>query len=161
PRDHGLGLRRERAPPARGVRGCAAFFFQAEDGIRDFHVTGVQTCALPISYRALSPEARVHPSPTCTTNMPSTAKPRATSMPTRRSPPDPRRPRAGEGEPFAAAAGGSPPPARSAARPAEPSAEGSGSGTGRSASTAVSPGPSEELGMFGTLRASPAEAVIA
>src|SRR5690606_26983838 len=28
------------------------FFFQAEDGIRDFHVTGVQTCALPI-YDAL------------------------------------------------------------------------------------------------------------
>src|SRR5207302_4025310 len=27
------------------------FFFQAEDGIRDFHVTGVQTCALPISLR--------------------------------------------------------------------------------------------------------------
>src|SRR5690606_40315073 len=27
------------------------FFFQAEDGIRDFHVTGVQTCALPISER--------------------------------------------------------------------------------------------------------------
>src|SRR5690606_40617430 len=27
----------------------AFFFFQAEDGIRDFHVTGVQTCALPIS----------------------------------------------------------------------------------------------------------------
>src|SRR5690606_9238944 len=26
----------------------AYFFFQAEDGIRDFHVTGVQTCALPI-----------------------------------------------------------------------------------------------------------------
>src|SRR5690606_40133985 len=26
----------------------ALFFFQAEDGIRDFHVTGVQTCALPI-----------------------------------------------------------------------------------------------------------------
>src|SRR5439155_13802086 len=25
------------------------FFFQAEDGIRDGHVTGVQTCALPIS----------------------------------------------------------------------------------------------------------------
>src|SRR5690606_41973734 len=30
------------------------FFFQAEDGIRDFHVTGVQTCALPI----LKPEAQ-------------------------------------------------------------------------------------------------------
>src|SRR2546425_3647265 len=26
------------------------FFFQAEDGIRDKLVTGVQTCALPISY---------------------------------------------------------------------------------------------------------------
>src|SRR6266511_4966039 len=29
-----------------GVVDC--FFFQAEDGIRAFHVTGVQTCALPI-----------------------------------------------------------------------------------------------------------------
>src|SRR2546426_12790130 len=27
------------------------FFFQAEDGIRDYKVTGVQTCALPISSR--------------------------------------------------------------------------------------------------------------
>src|SRR5256885_3516025 len=27
------------------------FFFQAEDGIRDYKVTGVQTCALPICYR--------------------------------------------------------------------------------------------------------------
>src|SRR2546429_4233471 len=27
------------------------FFFQAEDGIRDVAVTGVQTCALPISQR--------------------------------------------------------------------------------------------------------------
>src|SRR5690606_40017217 len=35
--------------------------FQAEDGIRDFHVTGVQTCALPImhptSRKSLSPVA--------------------------------------------------------------------------------------------------------
>src|SRR5207253_3953395 len=31
-----------------------SFFFQAEDGIRDGHVTGVQTCALPIS----APHAR-------------------------------------------------------------------------------------------------------
>src|SRR5437870_9430536 len=30
------------------VRGVVIFFFQAEDGIRDGHVTGVQTCALPI-----------------------------------------------------------------------------------------------------------------
>src|SRR2546422_4847862 len=28
------------------------FFFQAEDGIRDVAVTGVQTCALPISWTA-------------------------------------------------------------------------------------------------------------
>src|SRR5690625_6045211 len=31
------------------VLSYVAFFFQAEDGIRDGHVTGVQTCALPIS----------------------------------------------------------------------------------------------------------------
>src|SRR3989442_5119332 len=30
------------------------FFFQAEDGIRDADVTGVQTCALPISVLAIS-----------------------------------------------------------------------------------------------------------
>src|SRR5438874_7671542 len=32
------------------------FFFQAEDGIRDLYVTGVQTCALPISVRSSDPE---------------------------------------------------------------------------------------------------------
>ena len=32
-----------------GVGGVVVFFFfQAEDGIRDYDVTGVQTCALPI-----------------------------------------------------------------------------------------------------------------
>src|SRR5256886_12567581 len=35
-----------------------AFFFQAEDGIRDLTVTGVQTCALPISL-----EQRAHRAP--------------------------------------------------------------------------------------------------
>src|SRR5439155_8528719 len=30
--------------------GLAVFFFQAEDGIRVGHVTGVQTCALPIFF---------------------------------------------------------------------------------------------------------------
>src|SRR5690606_40660010 len=37
-------------PPARTTSSSsrATFFFQAEDGIRYFHVTGVQTCALPI-----------------------------------------------------------------------------------------------------------------
>src|SRR5688500_20199437 len=29
----------------------SCFFFQAEDGIRDYKVTGVQTCALPIFHR--------------------------------------------------------------------------------------------------------------
>src|SRR5690606_14550104 len=33
-------------------------FFQAEDGIRDFHVTGVQTCALPIYHRRCAQRAR-------------------------------------------------------------------------------------------------------
>src|SRR5690606_8787721 len=36
------------------------FFFQAEDGIRDFHVTGVQTCALPIHPRRIPPMAGYH-----------------------------------------------------------------------------------------------------
>src|SRR5207253_6867566 len=30
------------------LKADGSFFFQAEDGIRDGHVTGVQTCALPI-----------------------------------------------------------------------------------------------------------------
>src|SRR2546430_5544055 len=34
------------------------FFFQAEDGIRDLTVTGVQTCALPISPRAATTKER-------------------------------------------------------------------------------------------------------
>src|SRR5690625_7031206 len=33
------------------------FFFHAEDGIRDGHVTGVQTCALPIFAPGASAEA--------------------------------------------------------------------------------------------------------
>ena len=39
---------------AEKVGSCESifFFFQAEDGIRDISVTGVQTCALPIYRRA-------------------------------------------------------------------------------------------------------------
>src|SRR5579885_1899759 len=53
-----LATRRERPPRGRGYIGplrarcgvrCPLFFFQAEDGIRARNVTGVQTCALPIS----------------------------------------------------------------------------------------------------------------
>src|SRR5690554_3254711 len=38
--------------PLAGLVRFADFFFQAEDGIRDADVTGVQTCALPISGHA-------------------------------------------------------------------------------------------------------------
>src|SRR2546430_12891230 len=37
------------------MRRVCVFFFQAEDGIRDLTVTGVQTCALPISVRGAQP----------------------------------------------------------------------------------------------------------
>src|SRR5690606_40424849 len=50
------------------------FFFQAEDGIRDFHVTGVQTCALPISFL---------PRPCSSRN----GSPTKAASPTRSSPP--------------------------------------------------------------------------
>src|SRR5947209_2579684 len=53
--------RRKRSTPPEARVECARrssnwtclwfFFFQAEDGIRDIGVTGVQTCALPISGR--------------------------------------------------------------------------------------------------------------
>src|SRR6266446_5545214 len=36
--------------------GANVFFFQAEDGIRDYKVTGVQTCALPISAVPTAPK---------------------------------------------------------------------------------------------------------
>src|SRR5207253_5656944 len=39
------------------------FFFQAEDGIRDGHVTGVQTCALPISSRGSASWSTRMPTP--------------------------------------------------------------------------------------------------
>src|SRR6266511_2404382 len=42
-----------------------SFFFQAEDGIRDFHVTGVQTCALPISSATASTTSTACSRATC------------------------------------------------------------------------------------------------
>src|SRR5256885_3125340 len=51
------------------------FFFQAEDGIRDYKVTGVQTCALPISHAAASSAESLSPS---------IANPIARAEPTRR-----------------------------------------------------------------------------
>src|SRR6266850_338117 len=47
--------------------GTVVFFFQAEDGIRDYKVTGVQTCALPISgATAGSWRRRARSAPCCT-----------------------------------------------------------------------------------------------
>src|SRR5690606_6094442 len=44
-----VSLREGKTGKRRTIHlGNIYFFFQAEDGIRDFHVTGVQTCALPI-----------------------------------------------------------------------------------------------------------------
>src|SRR5438876_6755699 len=45
--------------PVRQVVDSFFFFFQAEDGIRDGRVTGVQTCALPISPASRSQRLRV------------------------------------------------------------------------------------------------------
>src|SRR2546421_7016828 len=56
------------------LRGELFFFFQAEDGIRDLIVTGVQTCALPI-WRHFPPRSRPAPP----------AMPRAPSRPARSS----------------------------------------------------------------------------
>src|SRR2546430_2026828 len=45
-RAHGPGQGGDADPPRNACDD--SFFFQAEDGIRDLTVTGVQTCALPI-----------------------------------------------------------------------------------------------------------------
>src|SRR5256885_8176545 len=48
------------------------FFFQAEDGIRDYKVTGVQTCALPISCASGN---------TCTRSLPESGRERNPAIP--------------------------------------------------------------------------------
>src|SRR5262249_17720799 len=48
-----LVARRHPSTMSTSVSLDVFFFFQAEDGIRDWSVTGVQTCALPISEHAL------------------------------------------------------------------------------------------------------------
>src|SRR5256884_5190061 len=47
------GAWRLRAVAVEGIHRRCLFFFQAEDGIRDVAVTGVQTCALPIFAKEL------------------------------------------------------------------------------------------------------------
>src|SRR5438034_2528205 len=51
-RDDGCGSARPSVEPLSSFWFSCFFFFQAEDGIRDHCVTGVQTCALPISLEA-------------------------------------------------------------------------------------------------------------
>src|SRR5690625_7350984 len=48
------------------------FFFKAEDGIRDGHVTGVQTCALPISHSGDTPSGILPVAGTGTGSVPRT-----------------------------------------------------------------------------------------
>src|SRR5207253_3823126 len=45
-------------PPGLSAMDLIIFFFQAEDGIRYGHVTGVQTCALPISIQSYDANVR-------------------------------------------------------------------------------------------------------
>src|SRR5207249_5479516 len=70
------------------------FFFQAEDGIRDRNVTGVQTCALPISRRR--PGRPPHPRPWRPAPLPPGARPPPprpwSGRAARRPPREPRRP---------------------------------------------------------------------
>src|SRR5439155_17330397 len=71
------------------------FFFQAEDGIRDGHVTGVQTCALPIWPRGFvhrSPPRRMAVAGRSLGAVPEHARapggvPAGTRVPRRRTPP--------------------------------------------------------------------------
>src|SRR5690606_39510648 len=62
------------------------FFFQAEDGIRDFHVTGVQTCALPILLTSrltwpLVPVSMVQSRPSASSGMEPRTRIRSSSVP--------------------------------------------------------------------------------
>src|SRR5215217_2293427 len=75
------------------------FFFQAEDGIRDIGVTGVQTCALPIygRSRATGPARRCRYARRCTPRRPRAPDRRewpaaATTLPNRRRPAAAERP---------------------------------------------------------------------
>src|SRR5699024_11810278 len=63
-----------------------SFFFQAEDGIRDRNVTGVQTCALPISLVIGGIERITSRGPEAPTAAPSTEEATPSAAPTTSSP---------------------------------------------------------------------------
>src|SRR2546430_9335503 len=56
-----LFLARLTLIPIKSFSVCCVFFFQAEDGIRDLTVTGVQTCALPIYFPRAARLRFAHP----------------------------------------------------------------------------------------------------
>src|SRR6266404_3180036 len=60
-----------RTPANCASRGPLGFFFQAEDGIRDKLVTGVQTCALPISFLDVVALTGADASPSSSQHLPS------------------------------------------------------------------------------------------
>src|SRR5688500_19435672 len=65
-----------------------AFFFQAEDGIRDYKVTGVQTCALPISAGQLDEARRaaaIRETAECSTHRSTGMHPRSSGPSSRRA----------------------------------------------------------------------------
>src|SRR5262249_59838781 len=61
------------------------FFFKAEDGIRDWSVTGVQTCALPIWQLARCPAPSESKTPSGLASEPTPAKGARYSLPRRAS----------------------------------------------------------------------------
>src|SRR5439155_15135362 len=72
----------------------ALFFFQAEDGIRDGHVTGVQTCALPIlpTSETAAPPVMLLPEVRTATTASRAAAPLRTASACTRTPPRSARP---------------------------------------------------------------------
>src|SRR5437667_8698180 len=105
------------------------FFFQAEDGIRDRDVTGVQTCALPIS-----PRSRVLPSGAASVRTKSCSSARA-STPAGS---------AGASSPGPESAAGTPTGPSSRWRRSEERRVGKECGTGRRAGTVKQRGDGEE-----------------
>src|SRR6266478_7096706 len=66
---------------------AAVFFFQAEDGIRDLTVTGVQTCALPILRAARPPLPLADPRATDTQHSPPRKSSQTARLPETQTPP--------------------------------------------------------------------------
>src|SRR5699024_9824317 len=88
------------------VMACSFFLFQAEDGIRDRNVTGVQTCALPIFPPLLLRPRAARPGPRPTRSAPPPAAPGPVHAHWRWPPPRPSEACAGPSAPHRAHAAG-------------------------------------------------------